>query len=158
MFALYVWPAISVGILRKVQNLPLAILVVIFAGYMFLPTRFAIDFPMVPPMDKNVIPVLTVAVATLLMASRVGSAQYRPGYLPQSLLAKGLIALLLFGALGTAWTNSDRIVTPMEVIQGIGLYEGVSMALSSALLILPVFVGRKYFAHPDTHRLILRCG
>lgn len=155
MLALYSWPAISAVILGRIQNLPLAILVVMFAGYMFLPVKFAIDFPMVPPMGKHVIPVLTVVLLTLLMRSRVKTTPHQPGYLPRSHLARALIALLLFGAIGTAWTNGDRIVTPLEIKQGLRLYDGFSMAISSALLILPVLVGRKYFAHPDTHRLIL---
>lgn len=154
LLALYIWPAISAVILSKMR-LPLAILVVMFAGYLFLPVRFAIDFPLIPPMDKHVVPVLTIMVATTLIASLRMSAPHQPGLLPKSLLAKGLIALLLFGAVGTAITNGDRIVTPLEVKAGLRLYDGVSMAIISALLILPVLIGRKYFARPETHRLIL---
>lgn len=154
MLALYLWPAISAVILHKMR-LPLAILVVMFAGYLFLPVRSAIDFPLIPPMDKHVIPVLTVMVVTTLVASLRMSTPHQPGLLPQSLLARGLIALLLLGALGTAITNGDRIVTPLEVKQALGFFEGFSMAVISALLILPVLIGRKYFARPETHRLIL---
>ncbi|WP_299964577.1 hypothetical protein [uncultured Roseobacter sp.] len=127
----------------------------IFTGYMFLPVRFAIDFPMVPPMDKHVVPVLTVMAATMLVASLRDSVPHQPGLLPKSMLARALIAMLLLGAVGTAVTNGDRIVTPLDVKQGLRLYDGVSVAISYALTILPVLLGRKFFASPETHRLIL---
>ena len=154
MLALYSWPAISALILRKL-HLPLAILVIIIMGYMVLPPRFAIDFPMVPPMDKNVIPVLTATLLTFLMASRVDPSLYLKGYLPRNSVALGLIALLIFGSIGTAMTNGDRIVTPLEVKDGLTLYEGFSMMFNFVFLLLPVLVGRKYFARPEMHRLIL---
>lgn len=154
LLALYFWPVISAVILKKLR-LPLAILVVMVTGYMFLPVKYAIDFPMVPPMNKHVIPVLTLMIATTLVASLRDSAPHLPGLLPKSMIARGLIALLLLGAMGTALTNGDRIVTPISVKQGLRLYDGVSVGISYALTILPVLLGRKYFARPETHRLIL---
>ena len=127
MFALYFWPAISAVILGKLR-LPLAILVVLFSGYMFLPVRFSIDFPMIPPMGKHVIPVLTVVIATTMIASLRQPTPHQPGLLPNNLLAQALIALLLLGAVGTALANGDQIVTPLEVKSGLKLYEGISMA------------------------------
>jgi len=154
VLALYLWPVVSAVILNRLR-LPLAILVVLFAGYMFLPVRFSIDFPMVPPMDKHVVPALTIMVATMMIAALRESAPHQPGLLPKHPFGRGLIALLLLSALGTAVTNGDRIVTPLEVKQGLSYYEGASMALVYALLILPALIGRKYFASPETHRLIL---
>ncbi|WP_299681646.1 hypothetical protein [uncultured Roseobacter sp.] len=154
MLALYLWPAISAVILRNMR-LPLAILVVIFAGYMFLPVKFAIDFPMIPPMDKHAIPVMTIMAGVLLFATLRESAPNQPGLLPKSLLARILIGLVVLGAIGTAITNGDRIVTPQEVKRPLSLYDGVSMAIGYVILILPVLIGRKYFARAETHRLIL---
>lgn len=154
MFALYSWPLIGAVILKNLR-LPLAILVVIFAGYLLLPVKFAIDFPLIPPMGKHVIPALTVLVAIMTMASLRTSSPQQLGLLPKNPLALMLMACLIFGALGTAITNADRIVTPLEVKNGLRLYDGVSMGVGYALLILPVLIGRKYFARPETHRLIL---
>ncbi|WP_300064221.1 hypothetical protein [uncultured Roseobacter sp.] len=154
MLALYSWPAISAFILNKLR-FPLAVLVVLFAGYLLLPVKYAIDFPMIPPMDKHAIPVMTIMAAVVLMSSLRESAPNQSGLLPKSLLAQGLIALLVLGAIGTAMTNGDRIVTPLEVKNGLRLYDGISMGINYAILILPVLIGRKYFARTDAHRLIL---
>lgn len=154
MLALYAWPAISLVILRWLR-LPLAILVVLLAGYMFLPTRFAIDFPLVPPLDKHVLPVLSVAAVVVLLGARYVDVPQLPGYAPRSRLAQLMIVAMVLGAVGIALTNDDPIVTPLEVLQGLGLHEGFSMALNTALMILPLLVGRKYFATPDRHHLIL---
>lgn len=154
ILALYLWPVFSWVILSK-YRLPLGILIVMVAGYLLLPVRMAINFPMVPPLTKHGIPVLAVLVIAALMASKNKDIYQRPGLLPKSWLARGLMASLILGALGTAVTNGDRIVTPLEIKPGLTLYEGASMGIAYAILILPVLVGRKYFASPDTHRLIL---
>ena len=154
ILALYIWPALSAVLLGRMR-LPLAILVVMFAGYMFLPVRTAIDFPMIPPLDKHVVPVLTVAVLLLLISKLQKGAIYLPGFLPKSFLAKVLMLLVVGGSFGTALTNGDQIITPLERLAALRPYDGFSMGIIAVLLLLPVFIGRKYFAHPDTHRLIL---
>ncbi|MEL6959403.1 MAG: hypothetical protein AAGL89_10675 [Pseudomonadota bacterium] len=122
---------------------------------MLLPVRYVIDFPLVPPMGKHALPALTVLAATLFFASLSRGTPQQPGMLPKNWIALGLLALLIFGAIGTAVTNTDRIVTPLEVKQGLRLYDGLSMGINYAILVLPILIGRKFFATPEAHRLIL---
>lgn len=154
MLALYTWPVFSLILLRRYQ-LTLAILLALIMGYMFLPSRVAIDFPLIPPIDKNVIPVLTVVVAVVLMSNRIDPAWRLPGLVPKSTLARGLILLLILGPLGTVWANSDAIVTPLEVKRALKPYDGFAMSAAAIFLLLPVLIGRTFFARPEQHRLIL---
>jgi hypothetical protein len=154
MLALYSWPLISLLLLRRYQ-ITLAILLVLVTGYMFLPSRFAIDFPVVPPMSKNVIPVLTVTAFVVLMSKHLYPASRLPGLLPKSMLACGLLLLLVLGPLGTVWANPEAIVTPLEVKRGLRPYDGLAMSAAAAFLVLPVLIGRTFFARPEQHRLIL---
>jgi hypothetical protein len=154
LLALYTWPAISLLLLRRYQ-LTLAILLVLVAGYMFLPSRFAIDFPLVPPINKNVVPVLTVLVFVFAIRDRINPASRLPGLVPKSVLARCLILLLILGPLGTVWANQDAIVTPLEVKRALKPYDGFAMSANAAFLILPVLVGRTFFARPEQQRLIL---
>ena len=73
------------------RGVPLGILIVMVAGYLLLPVRMAINFPMVPPLTKHGIPVLAVLVIAALMASRNKGIYQRPGLLPKSWLARGLM-------------------------------------------------------------------
>ena len=154
MLALYSWPVISFVLMRRYQ-LALGILLTLVLGYMFLPSRVAIDFPLVPPIDKNVVPALALIVMVILMGRRINPAWRLPGLLPKSNLARGLILLLIFGPIGTVFANSDAIVTPLEVKRALRLYDGFAMSAAAAFLILPVLLGRTFFARPETHRLIL---
>ncbi|MGB0911955.1 MAG: hypothetical protein ACPGSW_00120 [Phaeobacter italicus] len=154
MLALYSWPVISAVLLRRF-NLPLGILLVIVAGYMFLPSRFAIDFPMIPPLDKNVVPVLTVVLLCVLMAQRASQTPNQAGWMPKSNLARLLIVALIVSPFATSLTNPDPLVYEVKRLPALRLYDGFSTAIIAALTVLPALVGRKYFARPDMHRLIL---
>lgn len=154
MLALYSWPIVSLFLLRKYQ-LTLAILLALLLGYMFLPSRFAIDFPLIPPIDKNVIPAMTVLGAVILMRSSINPAWRLPGLIPKSTLARCLMLLLILGPLGTVWANPEAIVTPSAVMRGLRPYDGFAITAAAASLILPVLIGRTFFARPDQHRLIL---
>lgn len=154
MLALYSWPIVSFFLLRRYQ-LTLGILLALILGYMFLPSRFAIDFPLIPPIDKNVVPALTVLIAVMLMSRQINLAGRLPGLIPKSTLARCLMLFLILGPLGTIWANPEAVVTPLTTMRALKPYDGFAMSATAASLILPVLLGRTFFARPEQQRLIL---
>jgi len=56
----------------------------------------------------------------------------------------------------TALTNGDRLVYDWRVLPGLRLYDGLAFALTGLTMLVPLLLGRKFFAHPDRHALLLK--
>jgi len=64
--ALFAWPVV-VAVLFATRSRPKAILYSILGGYLLLPSFEGIDLPMLPPIDKTLVPSLSVLLACLVM-------------------------------------------------------------------------------------------
>ncbi|MEM7509078.1 MAG: hypothetical protein AAF415_20350 [Pseudomonadota bacterium] len=165
LFALVFWPVLTF-ILSRVMPWPQAIIVSIIGGYLLLPEEGGINLPLLPALRKDTIPCLTLLVLAFLFRPgqqpaghrvTVSTIDVRNGWLPRSTTGVILLALIVTGAIMTALTNGDplRFAGGERPIQGLRLYDGFSMIVGATALIVPVLLGRKYLAHPDTHRLLL---
>jgi len=122
----------------------------ILAADMFLPAKFNIDLPLIPPVDKDIIASLSALVACLI---------FRPKLLTQK--APGsrynwLFALLIAGSLLTVLTNGDPLQYGPTWLVGETLHD----FLSDAILLLltwwtPFFLGRKLFNRIEDVRILL---
>lgn len=162
-FALLAWPVLILALSRRLP-LPHLILVALIGGYLLLPTRGAWDFPLLPPFNKNNIPAMTVLFLALLISrssakSSGGSHKPvtfdQPGWIPRSPVGIIPLGLIVVGAFLTVATNSDQLVYGPRTIQGLRPYDAFSIAMLSLVTLIPLFLGRKFFAHPDRHRLLL---
>jgi hypothetical protein len=64
--------------------------------------------------------------------------------------------MIVLGAVMSAQTNSAPIRYGPTVLPGMRLYDGMSLALSGVMVVLPLLLGRKFFAHPENQALLLR--
>ena len=161
--ALFGWPLVTVlAALRT--HWPVAVIIGIFGGYLLLPERHGINLPLLPTFNKDTIPSLTLIILALLLRPgqwQAGMPQGtpaeipRPGWLPTTMLGKLLLFLFLFGAIMTALTNGDQLVFGPRVTPGLSLYDGFASIVASTALLVPLILGRKYFASPEAHRLLL---
>jgi hypothetical protein len=161
--ALLAWPFVTLILVLRLP-FPQAILFSLIGGYLLLPTQGGIDLPILPPLTKVTIPALTLLLLGLLVYSqrRAGGshaaemAQDLPGWLPRSPVAILGLALVFVGAQMTALTNGDPLVYGPTVLRGMAIYDGFSIALLDYTALIPLILGRKFFAHPDRHRLLLQ--
>ncbi len=161
---LLAWPIITlVLILRK--PMPLAILVSLIGGYLLLPTQGGIDLPILPAFNKLTIPPLTLLVLGVLMYRQHSSTHSKrsreqdldlPGWLPGLLSIQIGLVIIFIGAQLTALTNGDVLRYGATVLPALRVYDGFSLALMSFTMFVPLVLGRKFFAHPDRHLLLLR--
>lgn len=75
---LYLFPVLVVVLF---VNLPRAqaLVVSILLGHLFLPVATGVDLPLLPPLDKTLIPALSAALACLFLTGRRGHATPTPG-------------------------------------------------------------------------------
>ena len=170
--ALCLSPA-AVYILFRILPLPYAFAASILGGYMFLPGRPVLDLPLLPPIDKDLLPVLFACLFGSLAIRRLRTEEVRSrrlgrepvqvplvldGWIPKSWIARALLLLLVIGAFGTALTNRDALrVSETLVLPPLRPYDAFSMVLLAATAILPALAGRRFLADEAAHRAILIC-
>jgi hypothetical protein len=140
---LALWPLASL-VLFRTQPPGRAIIGSFLIAYLFLPpypTGF--DLPLVPQMNKETLPSVVAFVLCFLFYGK------RMRFLPEHGLARVLILLFVFSPLATAMTNPEPVFFGRFGIQGLGLKEGLSMALGNAIAIIP-FVLAMNFLRSET--------
>lgn len=154
------WPIIT-AIFVMCLSFPKAILISLIGGFLLLPVAEGINLPVLPSFNKDTIPALSLLVLAVLfyrqpMRPGVEVTLDRPGWIPRSVFAVAGLVMVSLGAVMTALTNGDRIVYGDTVIPGLRPYDGASLALTSLTLLVPLFLGRKFFAHSEAQVLLLR--
>lgn len=161
--ALIAWPILTV-ILAFRAPWHVTVTVAIFGGYLLLPERGGFDLPLLPRIFKDTIPGLTLLFFALLfrpghpggpLPQAIPQHMVRPGWIPTSLLGVSLLGVWIIGALMTALTNGDVLNYGPRTISGLRLYDGFNIIVSSTALLVPLILGRKYFSHPDMHRVLV---
>jgi hypothetical protein len=146
---LAVWPLVVWQLYRRLDP-GRALIWTVLAGYLVLPPLAAFDLPVVPNLDKDVIPALSAAVITLFLLRE------QPSLLPQNWIGKAMAAAFVISPFATVLTNPDPI--PIEYapdIPGMTLYDSVSAVATEALLFLPFILARHHLATPAAMRTLL---
>ena len=140
-------------------RLETALILTIVGGYLFLPERIRYDLPLLPEIDKHLLP---STVALLMCVLRQGTNQpgrehwRSAGWLPRSPLALLCLALFVLGPIGTALTNSDPVVYGGTVLPGLTLYDIGSLVNQQLVVILPFLLARRYLGSADSQEMILK--
>ncbi len=114
---------------------------------------------MVPTLDKDVVPAIATFIAAMIVASRRAGREdphILSGWLPRVTLINICLAGLLLGVVGTVFTNADPVQLGPVTIPGLRPYDAISLMLGAALSLLPFLLGRRFFGHPESHRILLR--
>jgi len=167
---LFCWPVAAMILFRVMPPLR-AMIWTILGGYLFLPSRVGIDPPLLPTLDKRLIPVLAAGALIMWAVSKerrraavlarrggpdaavVPSAPAPSGRLRQ--LFGGMIVLLLLVPVAIYLGNREPLVYGPRVLPAMRPYDIFSMALAWAMALLPFLLGRRYLATAEAHREIL---
>jgi hypothetical protein len=134
--ALFGWVGVTVGAFASLRP-PLATMLAVIGGVMFLPEHLAVDLPLLPPINKHSLAGFSALVGAL-WKSRARLLDARPFRGPDA-----LFLLVLLGDVGTSLTNTDPIVTGSIVRSALSLYDAFAGAIKDTLsLYIPFFVAR----------------
>jgi hypothetical protein len=148
-FALLAWPAVALWLFRA---LPIgrATIWTILGGYLLLPVGFGFKFDMIPIFDKNTIPTLAATAGYILVLRRLPRPWTSFG------LTEALVLIFVLSPLVTSVLNGDAIRVADRVLPGVGLYDGVSAAITQVLVLIPFLLGRQLLRNPDNSEDVLR--
>lgn len=165
---LYSYPLV---VLLMFQRLPRheALIWSVLMGYLFLPTQTGIDLPLLPELNKTLIPSLTAGLMCLMLPDAGNAKSGRrhrtksekdspPEPLRQqsSLIANTCLIVLFLVPIGVFWTNQEALVFGPRRIGGIRVYDIFSMMLSVGVTLLPFLLARRYLTTPAARVALLQ--
>jgi len=148
-FVLLAWPIFSIWLYRR-KSLQLATLITIIGGFMVLAVGTSIDFPLIPPLGKHSMPVLSAILGCWLVKKQ------RIKYFSNKGLVQILVLLLFAGAFITAQLNADSIIVGERFLRGLTFHDAISAVISIFIQITPFFIGRQFFKSYQDQRLMFR--
>jgi hypothetical protein len=135
----------------------------IVAGYLLLPTRAGMDFPLIPLIDKDAIPGLAAAVALAFgmganAAKRAESANINKGDNGWGTLKifMPFLFILLASPVITVLTNSETLVYGPIVLPALRIYDALSIIGRIVFTVLPFLLAARYLASPESHAKLLK--
>ncbi|MEM9433525.1 MAG: hypothetical protein AAGA12_06340 [Pseudomonadota bacterium] len=146
---------IVVAILFKRCDKPVALVASLLVGYLLLPERLKLDLPMLPAFEKETIPALA-AFFILLFSQTVKDDVVMPSWRPKNWLSFAMIVALVVGAVGTTLTNGEALTYGPTIVPGLRRIDALNSILTTLMSLLPFLLARRYLAHPDAHKTILK--
>jgi len=137
--ALIIWPFISLLFYKKLPIVN-ATFWTIVGGFLILPVKVAIDFPFIPPLDKESIPVIAALIGCIFIK------KVKIKLLPKAGIEKWLVLVLLITPFFTMLNNQESY----NYIPGLTLHDTISSILNMYLRVLPFILGLQLIkAHED---------
>jgi hypothetical protein len=117
----------------------------LLSAYTFLPAGFTIDLPGLPPFNKFSVTILTIMAYMVLNGKSFGVKGL-------TRWPKIIVILFVFSPFITAVTNSESYMG----IDGLRLYDGLSIAIGNAFSATAFLLGVKYFRTSDEQLVIFK--
>jgi len=146
---LFGWPLFSIWLYRK-KSLQLASLITIIGGFMILAVGTSVDFPLIPPLGKHSMPVLSAILGCWLIKKQ------KIKYFDNKGLTQVFVLFLFIGAFITAELNSDRVIIGSKVLPGLTLHDAISSVIAAFIQITPFFIGKQLFKTHQDQLLMFR--
>lgn len=162
--ALLLFVPIAIAVFGGSKNKLAAFVALYFGGTLFLPEHAALDFPLLPPLNKN---------GFVAMVGLLGAVVFMRGKLRSSKPFRGVdlaFLIVVLGNFGTALTNTDpqvfgdpiklpngEVLGETIMLQGMTPYEIVSNVTRDFIgVFLPFFLGRALFRTREDAVILLR--
>lgn len=139
---LAIWPLIAIYLYR-VKSIQVATLWTVLGGFMFLAAKTEIDLPMIPPLGKHTVPVVSALLGIWFIKNK------RISFFKGLGRIKYLIFLFVLVPFITAGLNGDAVVIGGRFLRGLSYYDGLSSVINQCLLVIPFFIGRAFFRTYD---------
>lgn len=152
---LFSWPLVTV-VLFRVLPIPKAIAWTIVGGYLVLPERAGFDFPLLPPIDKVLIPAVSAALMTWITLRDPRTPRPAPLGPGGRWLFRVLLGLLLVTPFVTVLTNSDPVIAGPLYIPGLRFYDAFSMLNGILVMLIPFLLARRFLATEEDHAELLK--
>lgn len=159
-FMLFGWPVVALILFRSLE-LSKALIWTMLGGYLLLPSAMAIKLPMIPAIDKGLVPTISAGILCLIFEQRnahLPGAGATEAYSPRAngrWLIFALLLLLFVAPVMTVLNNPEPLIIGLRFIPELQIYDALSMISSMIVMILPFFLAWRYLNTREKHRQLL---
>lgn len=145
---------IAAVVLFRVLSLERALVWTIIGGHLLLPSSTTIKFPMIPAIDKSLVPAISALLLCLVMAPKIkvpNDAASRTGR--QVMLF--LLVLVVVTPILTVLHNTQPIIDGRVFLPGLRLYDAYGLISQILVALIPLWLGVRYLNSQAGHRALL---
>ena len=147
LLVFYSWPLVVFWLLSKYPTKQ-AIFFAITLSVMFLPNGFSVDYPLIPPIDRETLTSLSLAAVLFFTGKKF--KLFPPG-IPSKILIGYLIVLVISTEL-----NSDAFVIGDKFFPALTHYDALSTVVRVLLTLMPFFLGRFFLNNVEDNEKIFK--
>lgn len=147
------FPLVAV-VLFRVLPLQRALIWTIISGHLLLPSSTSIKIPMLPALDRALVPAVSALVLCALMAPKMRVSPDLTARTGRQVVFL-LLALVLLTPFLTVLQNTDPMVDGRLFLPGLRLYDGFSMISQIVVNLIPLWLGVRYLNTREGHRALL---
>lgn len=152
LMMLFIWPAITALIFSRMDKQS-ALVVTILAGYLLMPPLIEIDLPLVPGINKAMIPALSAALMLFLRRDVPDGVPNPPG---MGALITILLVMNFTSPMLTTFTNPDTLFDGINVRPNMSITQGMGDTLLVWMQLLPFLLGYRWLSDMRGAELLLR--
>jgi len=146
---LFLWPIISIRLYQK-KTIQEATLWVLLGGFMLLPVRTEVDLPLIPPLGKHTMPVLSIIIGCWFIKGKPINFFRHQGIL--KFLSISIITLPFI----TTELNTDSLVFGGRWLPALTHHDAISAVIHRILFVTPFFIGLQFFRSYEDHLLMFK--
>lgn len=126
----------------------------LIAGHLLLPSSTFIKFPMIPAIDRELVPAVSALVLCLFLAPRLPVSLDASARAGRQLLFC-LLALVVVTPVLTVLYNTEPIIDGRIFLRGLRLYDAWGLISQILVALIPLWLGVRYLNSQAGHRALL---
>lgn len=150
---LFSFPLVAIALFRRLP-LERALVWTLISGHLLLPSETTIKFPMLPAIDRSLVPAASALILCMMMAPKLRLSpdlSARTGR--QVILA--LFGLVIITPILTVLQNTQPIIDGRVFLPGLRLYDAYGLISQILFQMIPLWLGLRYLNTPTGHKALL---
>lgn len=152
LLMLLIWPVVTAVIFSRMDK-QRALIWTILSGYLILPPLLEIDLPMVPGINKAMVPALCAALMLFLRRDPMDKGPSAPEMGPVVTI---LLVMNFTGPMLTTFTNPDTLFDGINVRPGMSVTQGMADTMLVFMQLLPFYMGYRLLWDARGAQLLLK--
>jgi hypothetical protein len=150
---LFSFPLVAV-VLFRLLPLQRALIWTLISGHLLLPSSTYVKIPMLPQIDRALVPAVSALILCLLLAPKMTPARDLTAKTGRQIVF-ALLALVFLTPFITVLQNTEPMIDGRAFIPGLQLYDGFSMISQIFVNLIPLWLGLRYLNTREGHRALL---
>lgn len=150
---LFSWPLAAVAFFRLL-SIERALAWTIIAGHLLLPSGTSVKFPMLPAIDRSLVPAASALLLCAILAPRM---TLRPDRMARGwqMVLLGLLGLIVLTPLLTVVQNTQPVINGKVFLPGLRLYDAYNLISLIVFQLIPFWLGMRYLNTREGHRILM---